>query len=186
MSCCLSHPFCCCWLLTFHAGTCDGMTYSEIKQTMPEEFSRRQVDKLAYRYPRGESYLDVIARIEPMIIEMERHREPVLIIAHQGILRVIFAFYSGLAREQCPHVKIPLNSVIRLQPAAVTCTKEVRPISFCHHHHPTTITTQLLQTTHLFPGHCLTQRLFCCCVCVVQEFKLYDPPDFEDDGQDEL
>lgn len=40
-------------------------------------------DKLAYRYPRGESYLDVIARLEPMILEMERHREPLLIISHQ-------------------------------------------------------------------------------------------------------
>ena len=32
---------------------------------------------------RGESYLDVIARLEPIIIEMERHTEPLLIIGHQ-------------------------------------------------------------------------------------------------------
>ena len=36
------------------AGTCDGMTYEEIEQRWPEEFALRQVDKLAYRYPRGE------------------------------------------------------------------------------------------------------------------------------------
>jgi broad specificity phosphatase PhoE len=101
------------------------MTYTEIQESMPEEFTRRQHDKLAYRYPRGESYLDVIARVEPMVMEMERHREPLLIIAHQGILRVIFAFYNGLARHECPHVKIPLNAVIRLQPAAVLCVNEV-------------------------------------------------------------
>lgn len=101
------------------------MTYTEIQEKMPEEFSRRKRDKLAYRYPRGESYLDVIARVEPMIIEMERHREPLLLIAHQGILRVIFAFYHGLTRDECPHVKIPLHSVIKLQPAAVTCNTEV-------------------------------------------------------------
>ena len=57
-----------------HTGSCDGMTYEEIEQKYPEEFERRKTDKLAYRYPRGESYLDVIARLEPMIIEMERHR----------------------------------------------------------------------------------------------------------------
>lgn len=101
------------------------MTYTEIKEAMPEEYTRRKHDKLAYRYPRGESYLDVIARVEPMVMEMERHREPVLIIAHQGILRVISAFYNGLPREECPHVQIPLNAVIRLQPAAVTCASEV-------------------------------------------------------------
>lgn len=75
------------------AGTCDGMTYEEIEEQFPEEFLRRKTDKLAYRYPRGESYLDVIARLEPMIIEMERHREPLLIVGHQGILRIVYAFY---------------------------------------------------------------------------------------------
>ena len=33
-------------------GACDGMTYEEIEQTFPEEFERRENDKLAYRYPR--------------------------------------------------------------------------------------------------------------------------------------
>jgi len=56
------------------AGACDGMTYAEIEEQYPEEFELRKHDKLAYRYPRGESYLDVIARLEPIIIEMERHR----------------------------------------------------------------------------------------------------------------
>jgi predicted kinase len=36
-----------------YAGVCDGMTYKEIEEVYPEEFSRRQDDKLAYRYPRG-------------------------------------------------------------------------------------------------------------------------------------
>lgn len=66
------------------AGACDGMTYEEIEELYPEEFQLRESDKLAYRYPRGESYLDVIARLEPIIMEMERHREPLLIVGHQG------------------------------------------------------------------------------------------------------
>ena len=36
-----------------YAGTCDGMTYKEIEKVYPDEFERRQADKLAYRYPRG-------------------------------------------------------------------------------------------------------------------------------------
>ena len=35
------------------AGACDGMTYEEIEEQYPEEFVRREKDKLAYRYPRG-------------------------------------------------------------------------------------------------------------------------------------
>lgn len=38
-----------------YAGVCDGMTYQEISQVFPEEFERRQQDKLAYRYPRGKT-----------------------------------------------------------------------------------------------------------------------------------
>ena len=34
-------------------GACDGMTYEEIEEQFPEEFVRREKDKLAYRYPRG-------------------------------------------------------------------------------------------------------------------------------------
>lgn len=51
-----------------YAGTCDGMTYGEIQEKMPEEFELRQADKLSYRYPRGESVsspsLDIILSIE--------------------------------------------------------------------------------------------------------------------------
>jgi len=92
------------------------------------------VDKLAYRYPRGESYLDVIARLEPIIIEMERHQEPLLIIAHQAILRIIYAFYMGLSRPEAPYVSIPLNTVIKLVPAAYGCAETVsdRPLEWYH------------------------------------------------------
>jgi broad specificity phosphatase PhoE len=103
------------------AGSCDGMTYEEIEEKYPEEFQRRKNDKLAYRYPRGESYLDVIARLEPMIIEMERHREPLLVVGHQGILRIIYAFYMGLSRAEAPYVSIPLNTVTHLRPGAFSC-----------------------------------------------------------------
>jgi broad specificity phosphatase PhoE len=106
------------------AGSCDGMTYEEIEEKFPEEFARRNTDKLAYRYPRGESYLDVIARLEPIIIEMERHKEPLLIIGHQGILRIIYAFYMGLTRAEAPYVSVPLNCVLELVPSAFSCTEK--------------------------------------------------------------
>ncbi len=108
-----------------YAGACDGMTYQEIEETYPEEWERRNVDKLAYRYPRGESYLDVIARLEPIIIEMERHQEPLLIIGHQAVLRIIYAFYIGKSRAEAPYLSIPLNTVIELVPGPVTCKEQV-------------------------------------------------------------
>jgi broad specificity phosphatase PhoE len=108
-----------------YAGACDGMTYEEIEKNFPEEWERRNVDKLAYRYPRGESYLDVIARLEPIIIEMERHQEPLLIIGHQAILRIIYAFYIGKSRTEAPYLSIPLNTVIELVPGPMQCRETV-------------------------------------------------------------
>lgn len=104
-----------------YAGICDGMTYKEIEQVYPEEFARRQDDKLSYRYPRGESYMDVTLRLEPLAQEMERTREPVLIVGHQGILRIIYAYFMGLDRKEAPYVSIPLNNVIELMPHAYGC-----------------------------------------------------------------
>lgn len=104
-----------------YAGICDGMTYREIEERFPEEFARRKTNKLAYRYPRGESYLDVIHRLEPLMLEMERFREPLIICGHQGVLRVIYAYWMGLAREEAPHVSIPMNTVIKLRPHAYGC-----------------------------------------------------------------
>lgn len=115
-----------------YAGVCDGMTYAEIEELMPEEFELRRTDKLAYRYPRGESYLDVCHRLEPIIMEMERCVEPLLIVAHQGILRLIYAYFKGIPRERAPHVSIPLNTVISLRTGTYAC-RELRELLHTKH-----------------------------------------------------
>mmetsp|Transcript_63069 Transcript_63069/g.73785 ORF Transcript_63069/g.73785 Transcript_63069/m.73785 type:complete len:525 (-) Transcript_63069:249-1823(-) len=104
-----------------YAGICDGLSYKEIEEQFPDEFARRQKDKLSYRYPRGESYMDVILRLEPLAHELERIREPILIIAHQGIHRILYAYFMGLDRAQAPYISIPLNTVIQLTPHAYGC-----------------------------------------------------------------
>uniref|UniRef100_A0A453IAX2 6-phosphofructo-2-kinase domain-containing protein n=1 Tax=Aegilops tauschii subsp. strangulata TaxID=200361 RepID=A0A453IAX2_AEGTS len=71
------------------------MTYDEVKKNKPEEYESRRKDKLRYRYPRGESYLDVIQRLEPVIIELERQRAPVVVIAHQGCVEITICVFRG-------------------------------------------------------------------------------------------
>lgn len=63
-----------------NAGILDGLTYSDIKKAYPMDYQERDNDKLRYRYPRGESYLDLIQRIEPIIFEIERSKGPVIIV----------------------------------------------------------------------------------------------------------
>jgi len=106
------------------AGSFDGMTYEEIERVAPEEFAERARSKLCYRYPRGESYLDVIERLEPVVMELERQRDPILIIGHQGILRILYAYFTGRSRDEAPHVPIPLNTVIKLVPGTYSCEEQ--------------------------------------------------------------
>jgi broad specificity phosphatase PhoE len=99
------------------AGICDGLTYEEIREQMPDEYSSRKADKFRYRYPRGESYSDVIQRLEPVIVEIERQDRPVLVVAHQAVLRAIYSYFAGIPQDECPHLEIKLHTVIELSPA---------------------------------------------------------------------
>ena len=54
------------------AGVCEELTYEEIAERFPAEFAARDHNKLTYRYPGGESYEDLVARLEPVIMELER------------------------------------------------------------------------------------------------------------------
>ncbi|XP_071917106.1 6-phosphofructo-2-kinase/fructose-2,6-bisphosphatase isoform X4 [Coffea arabica] len=98
-----------------NAGVCDGMTYEEIKKNMPDEYESRKKDKLRYRYPRGESYLDVIQRLEPVIIELERQRAPVVVISHQAVLRALYAYFADRPLKEIPHIEVPLHTIIEIQ-----------------------------------------------------------------------
>ncbi len=103
------------------AGVCDGMTYDEIAEAMPQEYAARQLDKFRYRYPRGESYQDVIQRLEPVIFELERERAPVLVIGHQAVLRALYAYMMDRPAKECPFVSIPLHTILELHPTAYGC-----------------------------------------------------------------
>ena len=103
------------------AGVCDGMTYAEIAEALPSEYVARQTDKFRYRYPRGESYQDVIQRLEPVIFELERERAPVLLIGHQAVLRALYAYMMDRPASECPFVSIPLHTILELEPTAYGC-----------------------------------------------------------------
>jgi broad specificity phosphatase PhoE/predicted kinase len=98
------------------AGACDGLTYEEIRARMPKEHAARRANKLKYRYPRGESYEDVVRRLEPVILELERERRPVLVIAHQAVLRALYAYLMDRPPKEVPYLPMPLHTLIRLTP----------------------------------------------------------------------
>lgn len=109
-------------------GRFDGWTYDAIEENAPEEWAARKADKLRYRYPRGESYLDVIQRLDPVIVEIERSRAPVVVVAHQAVLRCLYAFLTDQPMASVPRLPIPLHTVIELVPKAYGAVETRHPL----------------------------------------------------------
>ncbi|XP_078803899.1 6-phosphofructo-2-kinase/fructose-2,6-bisphosphatase 2 isoform X2 [Oryzias latipes] len=106
------------------AGVCEEMTYEMIHQTFPEEFALRDQDKYHYRYPGGESYQDLVQRLEPVIMELERQGN-VLVICHQAVMRCLLAYFLDKSAEDLPYMKCPLHTVLKLTPVAYGCKVEM-------------------------------------------------------------
>ncbi|XP_056158053.1 6-phosphofructo-2-kinase/fructose-2,6-bisphosphatase [Lampris incognitus] len=105
------------------AGVCEEMTYEEIQENYPEEFALRDQDKYHYRYPKGESYEDLVQRLEPVIMELER-QENVLVICHQAVMRCLLAYFLDKSSMELPYLKCPLHTVLKLTPVAYGCKVE--------------------------------------------------------------
>ncbi|XP_069065467.1 6-phosphofructo-2-kinase/fructose-2,6-bisphosphatase 1 isoform X2 [Pleurodeles waltl] len=105
------------------AGVCEELTYEEIQEYHPEEFALRDQDKYRYRYPKGESYEDLVQRLEPVIMELER-QENVLVICHQAVMRCLLAYFLDKSAEELPYLKCPLHTVLKLTPVAYGCKVE--------------------------------------------------------------
>ena len=99
------------------SGVCDGMTYAQIEEEYPEDFAARDDDKYNYRYRGGESYRDVVIRLEPIIMELERS-ENILIITHQAVIRCIYAYFMDLKQSDSPWMEVPLHTLMKLTPRA--------------------------------------------------------------------
>ncbi|CAF3092452.1 unnamed protein product [Rotaria socialis] len=110
-----------------NAGICEGLTYMEIAERFPDELAARDQSKFYYRYPGGESYQDLVARLEPVIMELER-AENVLVVCHQAVARCILGYFLNKDADDLPYTKVPLHTVIKLTPMAYGCLMECIPL----------------------------------------------------------
>ncbi|XP_068965106.1 6-phosphofructo-2-kinase/fructose-2,6-bisphosphatase 1 isoform X2 [Petaurus breviceps papuanus] len=102
------------------------MTYEEIQEHYPEEFALRDQDKYRYRYPKGESYEDLVQRLEPVIMELER-QENVLVICHQAVMRCLLAYFldkSAGCKVESIYLNVEAVNTHREKPENVDVTRE--------------------------------------------------------------
>ncbi|XP_030624713.1 6-phosphofructo-2-kinase/fructose-2,6-bisphosphatase isoform X9 [Chanos chanos] len=69
------------------------------------------------------SYEDLVHRLEPVIMELER-QENVLVICHQAVMRCLLAYFLDKSAEELPYLKCPLHTVLKLTPVAYGCKVE--------------------------------------------------------------
>ncbi|KAK6463890.1 6-phosphofructo-2-kinase-domain-containing protein [Scheffersomyces coipomensis] len=98
-------------------GKFEGMTYDQIQSKYPKEFDARLRNKLTYRYPGvgGESYLDVLTRLRPLISEIERTTDHLLIISHRVVLRILLAYFLNLDKSNIGELDVPLHTLYCLE-----------------------------------------------------------------------
>ena len=105
------------------------MTYKEVERDCPDEVRARQANKLTCRYPQGESYIDVVNRLNPVMLDMERLRYDMLVVGHQACIRALMAYFIGTPMEEMAYLDVPLHSVIEIAPGAFKSKFKVHHLS---------------------------------------------------------
>lgn len=82
-------------LIEMDFGCCEGRRRDD-----PAYLAEKR--RLFARYPGGESYFEVAARVYPFLQELKRTcgEETVLVVAHNGICRVIANYFIDMSEEE--------------------------------------------------------------------------------------
>jgi 6-phosphofructo-2-kinase/fructose-2,6-biphosphatase 4 len=57
-------------------------------------------------------------RLEPTILELEREQNDLLIIAHESVLRVLYAYHMHCGTMDIPTLRFPRDEIMEIIPAA--------------------------------------------------------------------
>jgi 6-phosphofructo-2-kinase / fructose-2,6-biphosphatase 4 len=105
-------------LSQLNPGDLEGATIEDIVAKYPEEAIKHKADPYHHRYPRAESYHDLAQRLEPIILEMEREKSDLLIIAHESVLRVLYGYLMASRTEDIPFLEFTRDEIVEIIPAS--------------------------------------------------------------------
>ncbi|KAJ5099154.1 hypothetical protein N7532_006155 [Penicillium argentinense] len=97
-------------------GVCEKMSEKRIRAEYADEVSKHELDPYHHRYPRAESYHDLAVRLEPIILELEREQNDLLIIAHESVLRVLYGYLMACNAADIPFLEFPRDEIIEIIP----------------------------------------------------------------------
>ncbi|KAF5381331.1 hypothetical protein D9615_008380 [Tricholomella constricta] len=105
-------------MLEINPGIWDGLSPEQAKKYYPEDWERFLKDPYSFRAPRAESYHDLSVRLEPVLIELEKEQEDLLIIGHASVIRCMLAYLIGLPASEIPAIEIARGDLLEVVPAS--------------------------------------------------------------------
>ena len=121
-------------LSQLNPGVCEKKSERRIRLEYPDEVTKHEADPYHHRYPRAEvsdsmyrcwlcaysfqSYHDLAVRLEPVILELEREQNDLLIIAHESVLRVLYGYLMACNAVDIPNLQFPRDEIIEIIPAS--------------------------------------------------------------------
>ncbi|MBO0451309.1 histidine phosphatase family protein [Candidatus Enterococcus murrayae] len=100
------------------------LDYGEYDGTSDEQESYLKIrTQFAVRYPKGESLMDVYARIVPLLEELEQDEEHTyLLVCHNSVIRAIKNYFEPLENEQVFDYRTPNAKLIAFKWNQVAAT----------------------------------------------------------------
>ena len=68
------------------------------------------------RFPGGESYGDLINRLESVVIDMEQQLGPTVVVTHVSVLQVLVSYFRSTPVGKCTEIEIPMHTVLKFVP----------------------------------------------------------------------
>jgi len=92
------------------SGTCERMSYAEIRDNMPHVYTARKKNKYNYIYPRGEGYVSMKERVDRGIkkaLYLSSNPQNIMIIGHRAVNRMILSHFLYRREEDVPYIYVP-------------------------------------------------------------------------------
>ncbi|KAG7696439.1 hypothetical protein KL951_002895 [Ogataea haglerorum] len=95
-------------------GDAFGLTDEELKKKFPDDYQKHQLDPYHHRYPRADCYHDLALKLEPLIMEIERLTNDVLVIADETVIQVFYGYLMASSCSDIPFLKFPQSEITKI------------------------------------------------------------------------
>ncbi|MBX3536487.1 MAG: histidine phosphatase family protein [Chelatococcus sp.] len=102
-------------------GIWEGMTWKEVRSRDNAGAAARDKDRFGFMPRNGESYVMVVERLRPFIVDITRDT---LVVSHGGVARALLTMLTDLSTAEAPSVPIWQGRVLVFRDGAAHWTPE--------------------------------------------------------------